>query len=164
MFKKAKAGFKVAKAAKKGVGIVVRIISLLLILTILSITAVTGLIIFGFRDNGPMSKVADTVLDTAGIDLQIAGENDGKYELGELIVIKKIDAEKVQNKIKVGDVITYSSPLDYGVHTGEITEIDAENELISVKCGDSEDITSFSSVIGTPLFALPASVGLMLGN
>ena len=85
----------------------------------------------------------------------ISGSMEPKYSVGDLIYVKKVDA----NTIQVGDDITFILNEDLVVATHRVVRIDAENQRFYTK-GDANEIEDqspvhFNNVIGVPKFAIP---------
>ena len=85
----------------------------------------------------------------------ISGSMEPKYSVGDLIYVKKVDA----NTIQVGDDITFILNEDLVVATHRVVRIDAENQRFYTK-GDANKIEDqnpvhFNNVIGVPKFAIP---------
>lgn len=85
----------------------------------------------------------------------ISGSMEPKYSVGDLIYVKKVDA----NTIQVGDDITFILNEDLVVATHRVVRVDAENQRFYTK-GDANEIEDqspvhFNNVIGVPKFAIP---------
>ena len=85
----------------------------------------------------------------------ISGSMEPKYSVGDLIYVKKVDA----NTIQVGDDITFILNEDLVVATHRVVRIDAENQRLYTKGLANEiedsDPVHFNNVIGVPKFAIP---------
>lgn len=85
----------------------------------------------------------------------ISGSMEPKYSVGDLIYVKKVDA----NTIKVGDDITFILNEDLVVATHRVVRIDAENQRLYTKGLANEiedsDPVHFNNVIGVPQFSIP---------
>ena len=85
----------------------------------------------------------------------ISGSMEPKYSVGDLIYVKKVDA----NTIKVGDDVTFILNEDLVVATHRVVRIDAENQRLYTKGLANEiedsDPVHFNNVIGVPKFAIP---------
>ena len=85
----------------------------------------------------------------------ISGSMEPKYSVGDLIYVKKVDA----NTIKVGDDITFILNEDLVVATHRVVRIDAENQRLYTKGLANEiedsDPVHFNNVIGVPKFSIP---------
>ena len=85
----------------------------------------------------------------------ISGSMEPKYSEGDLIYVKKVDA----NTIKVGDDITFILNEDLVVATHRVVRIDAENQRLYTKGLANEiedsDPVHFNNVIGVPQFSIP---------
>ena len=85
----------------------------------------------------------------------ISGSMAPKYNVGDLIYVKKVDV----NTIKVGDPITFVMNEKLTVGTHRVIGIDAENQYFYTQ-GDAnttEDVSPvhFNNVIGVPKFSIP---------
>ena len=85
----------------------------------------------------------------------ISGSMEPKYSVGDLIYVKKVDA----NTIKVGDDVTFILNEDLVVATHRVVRIDAENQRLYTKGLANEiedsDPVHFNNVIGVPQFSIP---------
>ena len=85
----------------------------------------------------------------------ISGSMEPKYSVGDLIYVKKVDA----NTIQVGDDITFILNEDLVVATHRVVRIDAENQRLYTKGLANEiedsDPVHFNNVIGVPQFSIP---------
>jgi len=85
----------------------------------------------------------------------ISGSMAPKYNVGDLIYVKKVDV----NTIKVGDPITFVLNEDLVVATHTVVRIDAENKHFYTKgdANETEDAAPvhFNNVIGVPQFKVP---------
>lgn len=85
----------------------------------------------------------------------ISGSMEPKYSVGDLIYVKKVDA----NTIQVGDDITFILNEDLVVATHRVVRIDAENQRLYTKGLANEiedsDPVHFNNVIGVPKFSIP---------
>jgi len=85
----------------------------------------------------------------------ISGSMAPKYNVGDLIYVKKVDV----NTIKVGDPITFVLNEDLVVATHTVVRIDAENKHFYTKgdANETEDASPvhFNNVIGVPQFKVP---------
>ena len=85
----------------------------------------------------------------------ISGSMEPKYGVGDLIYVKKVDA----NTIQVGDDITFILNEDLVVATHRVVRIDAENQRLYTKGLANEiedsDPVHFNNVIGVPQFSIP---------
>jgi len=85
----------------------------------------------------------------------ISGSMEPKYSVGDLIYVKKVDA----NTIKVGDDITFILNEDLVVATHRVVRIDTENQRLYTKGLANEiedsDPVHFNNVIGVPQFSIP---------
>ncbi len=85
----------------------------------------------------------------------LSGSMEPTYSVGDLIYVKKVDADSIQE----GDVITFVLNEDLVVATHRVVEVDAENKHFYTK-GDANDTQDaspvhFNNVIGVPHFAIP---------
>ena len=85
----------------------------------------------------------------------ISGSMEPKYSVGDLIYVKKVEA----NTIQVGDDITFILNEDLVVATHRVVRIDAENQRLYTKGLANEiedsDPVHFNNVIGVPQFSIP---------
>ena len=84
----------------------------------------------------------------------ISGSMEPKYNVGDLIYVKKVDPQN----IKVGDDITFILNEDLVVATHRVVRIDVENQHFYTKglaneIEDSEPV-HFNNVIGVPKFSI----------
>ena len=90
-----------------------------------------------------------------------SGSMKPKYEVGSLIYVKKVDA----NKIKKGDAITFYMSNSNIVATHEVYLIDKENKLFRTYGINNKDENGniikdanpvkFNNLIGKPIFTIP---------
>ncbi len=85
----------------------------------------------------------------------ISGSMAPKYNVGDLLYVKKVDV----NTIKVGDAITFVLNEDLVVATHTVVRIDVENKHFYTKgdANETEDAAPvhFNNVIGVPQFKVP---------
>lgn len=85
----------------------------------------------------------------------ISGSMEPKYQVGDLLYVKKADV----NEIQVGDDITFVLNEDLVVATHRVVRIDAENQRFYTKGLANEiedtDPVHFNNVIGVAQFAIP---------
>ena len=85
----------------------------------------------------------------------ISGSMQPKYQVGDLLYVKKVDI----NSIRVGDNITFVLNEDLVVATHQVVRIDAEKKHFYTKGLANEiedgDPVHFNNVIGVPQFAIP---------
>ncbi len=88
----------------------------------------------------------------------ISGSMEPTYSVGDLIYVKNVDYADVEEKIKVGDPLTFVLNEDKVVATHRVVKIDTEEELIYTK-GDTNNTVdpavNFKNVIGKPIFSIP---------
>lgn len=85
----------------------------------------------------------------------ISGSMEPKYNVGDLIYVKKTDP----SEIKEGDVITFVLNEDLVVATHRVVRVDTENKHFYTKgdANDTEDASPvhFNNFIGVPKFKVP---------
>lgn len=92
----------------------------------------------------------------------LSGSMEPAYSTGDLIYVKPVPEDKLQ----VGDVISFVMNSQGTVATHRITEIDEENRQVYTK-GDANEVSDgkavkFENVIGKVVFAIPL-VGYLIG-
>lgn len=84
----------------------------------------------------------------------ISGSMSPAYEVGDLIYVKKVDV----NTIQEGDPITFVLDENKTVATHRVVAVDAENQCFYTK-GETNNVVDppvhFNNVIGVPKFSIP---------